>query len=537
MKILGIKGKWFPVSDLVGGVILADHRYGAEASVSFATDYYFDKSMYWGEMLSFKNNLKATCFINSDTSFWKSQVPDIEKTGKISHDIYFMTDKWVNPVTGVYEVIPDYYSATWTSAGAAIFANAVSGQPKPTTDGGGGAVTATRYPNHGQQMYDVSNGDFGYDTVNSTIGQSNISETMLLDEYIRIPMEINLGRKVPCISYRNGITNASKILIGKYLGGRNSAGRLSGSALTSYGFRQSDGTKLGNFFYSDAQILANPDLGFVPNHHINRQNTIQYEACLTANGEGGDSYATAQTTFLAYLTSLINGNGTTIPNLFISGGWFQEFTHWHNMNQSTGWAGTKGDLRAKYEEYISTLSSLLQGHTVNRSGYGEIVSYHYQRDRVKRIDTYIRDNTVRFALRFDDIDTSMFISPLSIVVDFTGTVMEGKNFKRGKGCSSIRSLGNNVFVVDIDKSGEIEVDIVGEYNNLTPPVTSHSYTSNVLTITADKPVRCVVYGLDTDSWIELHRDNNLSTEKSITIQNAVAVGIVDEYGESKLITI
>lgn len=37
----------------------------------------------------------------------------------------------------------------------------------------------------------------------------------------------------------------------------NSTGRLSGGSLTSYGFRQSDGTKLGEFFYSDAHNYLN----------------------------------------------------------------------------------------------------------------------------------------------------------------------------------------------------------------------------------------------------------------------------------------
>lgn len=540
-KILGIPGKWLPTSNLIAGVILADHRYGAEASLSISNDTYSSyQAVLWAEMLAFKNNLKLTTFINSDPAYFNPNIKRIEDSGKMWHDLYFMTDKWVNPITGNYEVIPDYYSTTWTNAGASVFANAVSGQPKPTgQDGSGTNIIASRYPSHGQQMYDISGGEFGYNFPTNTTGASNLSELRNMDNFQRAGLEELLKRKVSTYSYRNGITTQKWLLKDRFLGARNSSGRLSGPALTSYGFKQSDGSKLGEFFYTDAQILVNPDLGWTENHHLNRQNAIQYESSLASGGAGTDNYQTAHNNFKTYLTSLING-GSGIKNLFTSCGWFQEFTHFGNMYQGTGWQGAKGDIRALYADYLATVESLLSGHFVNRSGYGEIVEYHTLRDSVKRIDLYQLSSTkIRIAVRADRRN-ELINTPVTVILDLSGTSFAGKNFKPIGGCKGIRKISSNVFAVDVLYSGIIEVDTVGVYHDFQKPTVTASIVGDNVEWSSDKPVGVVLYSVDSNGFVsELFRSSESLLSGKIPKGSATVLklGAVNKTGESVLVDV
>lgn len=540
-RILPISGKWIPASNIVAGVLLADHRFGAEASVSVCNDAYQDQSMFWGEMLFFKNNLKATTFINADEAIWKTKVVDFENTGKIRHSLYLMTDKWVNPITGAYEVIPDYYSDTWTALGASIFSGAVSGAAKPTgLDGNGLAITKNRYPNHGQQLYDISEGNYGFDVTNNIVGASNLSEFNLMLNTTRNPVETAIGRKLVALSYRNGITNSWTVVKNNFLGGRNSGGRLSGPSITSYGFKQSNKSiKLGEFFYSDSQIAANTNLGWTYNHHLNRQSTVQYEASLTAGGAGSDNYLTAHNNFKAYLTTLLNGNGSTIKNLFTSSGWFQEFTHWANMKNGTGWVGTKGDIRALYEDYLSHLSSLLDGHFVFKGGYDEIVGYHSNRDSVLRVDLYSISGGLKINLRRNKSDVdSLLVIPITIIIDFSGTSFANKNFKPSKNCEGIRKISTNVFAIDLVDNCEILEDSTGIYYDFTKPTATAVLSGNNLTITSNILTKTVVYSVDGNGIVtEVSRDNELKNERILTLSTTtnLKIGIVSSVGESILI--
>jgi len=540
MKVLNIPGNWFPASNLVAGTILADHRFGAESSISISNDTYSSyAAILWAEMLAFKHNIKLTTFINSDPVYFNPNVARIEATGKMWHDLYFMTDHWVNPITGNYELIPDYTSATWSSAGAAVFANAVAGQPKPTgLDGSGTAISAIKYPSHGQQMWDISGGAFGYNFPNNTTGVSNLSELRNMDLYQRNGLELLLGRKVSTYAYRNGISTQRWLLKDRYLGGRNSAGRLSGPALTSCGFKQTNrSTKLGEFFYTDAQIAANPDLGWTANHHMVRQSTVQYESYLTG-GAGSDNYQTAHNNFKAYLTTLFNGNGSTIKSLFTSSGWFQEFTHFANMFQGNGWAGTKGDIRNLYADYIAKVDELCVGHFVNKSGYGEIVEYHTLRDSIKRIDVYkISDTVIRIATRSDK-RSDLINTPVTVVIDLTGTSFENKNFKPALGCKGIRKVSDNLYAVDILFSGLIEVNEEGLYHDFNKPLVSALIEGEKVNWTSNVPVKVVLYSVDSNGFVtEVSRVNNLEVSGSITKGSGTIykLGAVNFTGTSTLI--
>lgn len=543
MKILGTKGKWIPASNILSGVLVCNHRFGAEASVSVSTDYYTANSMWWAEMLMFKNNIKGTCYINSDSAYYNSAVPRIESTGKIGHDLYFITDKWVNPITGVYETIPDYYSTTWTSAGVAVFSNAVLGQAKPTgNDGNGEYIYQTRYPSHGQNMFDVSGGAYGYNFATNTKGTSQLSELLLLDAYQRTPLESAIGKKITSYSYRNGIESFKWLVRDSYLGGRNSGSRPSGASLTSYGISKSDNTtRLGDYFYNDSQIATNPDLGFVQNNHLQRMSTTQFEGLIGVSGD----YPTVQINVLNYVTQLFNGDvATGIKNLFASGGWFSDFTHWHNLTGSDlGGSGIGGDRRIYYEQFLAKINELIGSHFVYKGSYGEIVNYHYTRDAVKRVDLYANGSVgIDIALRKEkpylNANIDLCTSPVSLLLDFTGTPYENMNFKTGNGIVAIKKISANVFMVDVDNFGTILFDEVGVYTNFNKPTATAILTNGSVIVNSNYPVNAVVYSVGANNIVtEVARDTELSTSKTIAVNTSVAlkVGLSTKAGESVLI--
>ncbi|MFW1778913.1 hypothetical protein ACG9XQ_17645, partial [Acinetobacter baumannii] len=119
---------------------------------------------------------------------------------------------WINPRTGVQETIPDYNSKAWTSLGQQYFPNVVIGETK-----------ADKYPNHGQQLFDKSNGEFGYDMVNQVMGASNLSETYLHTEQQLNHIKAISGIDFTSGSFTNGAQGGWNVLIPKLFGMRNSA--------------------------------------------------------------------------------------------------------------------------------------------------------------------------------------------------------------------------------------------------------------------------------------------------------------------------
>ncbi len=118
---------------------------------------------------------------------------------------------WVNPRTGVQETIPDHTSSTWTSLGKQYYPDVVVGASKNV-----------RYPNHGQQLFDESNGEFGYDMVNQVMGASNLSETLLhTQKQLYHIMEIS-GLRISSGSYTNGAQGGWNVVIPQKVGMRNS---------------------------------------------------------------------------------------------------------------------------------------------------------------------------------------------------------------------------------------------------------------------------------------------------------------------------
>ena len=198
---------------------------GHIAIVSQNTDRLIDGKYALAEMAAFKHNIQHTSFLHAfgdinagENTNYGATLKAVHGSGRISFGLYWRSDMWVNPQTGVQGQIPDYYSSTWTAAGAAVFANAVVGVSKNN-----------RSPNHGQQLYDISNGAYGYDMIYGRMGASNLSET-----YQHTDMQLNhikeiSGLNITSGSYTNGAQGGWNVLIPKMFGMRNSVHTASGN--------------------------------------------------------------------------------------------------------------------------------------------------------------------------------------------------------------------------------------------------------------------------------------------------------------------
>ena len=115
-----MKIKFFPKFQNIP-IRICDHRFDGVITVSHQTDARYLSSIYAAEMMGFDNNFCLGAFVSNITGPQNDGIADAELTGLMRHDIYYPTEYWLNPNTGVIQVIPDWSATTWTAAGAAAF--------------------------------------------------------------------------------------------------------------------------------------------------------------------------------------------------------------------------------------------------------------------------------------------------------------------------------------------------------------------------------------------------------------------------------
>ncbi|GAK96834.1 hypothetical protein JCM19294_1143 [Nonlabens tegetincola] len=124
-----MKVKFFPRSENIPCEV-CNHRNGAVMTFSSQTDARYQSSIYAGELYAFKNNIRIGAFVtNLLSGQYNNDLAITEQTGVYRHDVYFATDTWKNPNTGVIERIPDHFDTVWSSAGEEFF-NVTAGDPK-----------------------------------------------------------------------------------------------------------------------------------------------------------------------------------------------------------------------------------------------------------------------------------------------------------------------------------------------------------------------------------------------------------------------
>ncbi|MDF2419138.1 hypothetical protein GWP85_16735 [Acinetobacter beijerinckii] len=392
---------------------------GHIAIVCHNTDRLIDRHYALAELYAFKYNVQCTSFLhafgestattlNGETFFentnYGETIKAVHNTGRISFGLYWRSDMWFNPKTNIQQAIPDYNATKWSATGAATFKNAVEGASKQA-----------RYPNHGQQMYDISGGDFGYDMNNHVMGISNLSETFLhTDQQLNHIKEIS-GLEITSGSYTNGAQGGWNVLIPKMFGMRNSVHSVNSD---------------GNIKYFG----------------LNRQELMtQGSTCRAWDAVNAGQFSDQ--------LSALNYSASEIDRAINAGGLYSEFMHWHSLYRAND--------TAFFEPFMQMINNAINGRDVWRAGNNEVNEYYLLANSIDKIGSYIDKNKAFIFIRFKDlfiasntngisnaIDPTKISTPISIELDLSGTSLAGKIIKSTQ-AQTVRDLGSNKWIVNV----------------------------------------------------------------------------------------
>lgn len=462
-------------------VSFTPHRYGFDVSFDSNTDFYFGDKFHGMEAAHFATNLGGTLFSEATLGSSVSLVAD---GGRMGVEAYLYTDRWKN-----YQSIPDYQPTVWTAAGAAEFSTAATGSSK-----------ATRYPDHGQEMYTASAGDYGYN--GSVFGTSNGSEARdLIDHQV-----VNTYGNPTSFSLSNGAEDIVPMVVegNMALSIRNSSTSLTTSSLISD--------------YTLASLQ-------------NRGSTIRF-----ANYNlGGSIWGSRDTPITA---QNLNDVESAFASVVSSGGFFSNFSHFH-------WIYDFEDQTEDYKDMLQRVRDYADANSVDvySGGYGGISEHQALVEKCSVIGYRSGGNvfisvTPQSAIPY----LEYFATPVTVkYTDKDGWAGAGCN-----GCSGIRKDGIDYYVdVPANTSVELFDDPAAIYYDFTSPTLSSSSTSGgVLSITSNQPVKASVFYVSTGQSVygttfEPIRSTSLSTSHSIDISAIPAgtdiyVGLINETGASSL---
>lgn len=515
-----MKIKYWPKTNSIP-IEVCSHRYGADMTFSVSTDTRVLTSLYAAQLYGFRQNVRMGTFCSSIISNSNVGIEDESKTGLLRHDLYFPTDYWLNPTTNVIEIIPDYYSTTWTSVGVSAFPEtAILGNTK-----------STRYPNHGQQMYAVTLGRLGYDINNSVSGSSNLSELYGICNHEKNFYFPLINRNISTGSFRNGQSGSAIPNISKYLGIRNSppspAG-IVGDTNSFYGF-SSNGDRLG------LPLTAN----------MTRQNWSSFPNTY----RWWDSWNTSG-------NSKIDATNYMISQLEIAKdneGWYRDFMHWHNAKDN----GTITSIEELFSIFRTNLTDIFAWSC----SYGEAVEYMYLRSITDRVAAYEKDNKIIVIADIEDSFKNTYTNgilnnlnldqlniPISVKIDLTGTYLENKIVKAAFG--KIRDLGSNIYILEIPFKnreniyGNVLLEGENGIFNENIPTGIVNTSGSTLSIECSIPCKAVLFsvatgGNDYDSTIVGYSNSEfkITHNFSITSGKDYRIGIISEFMQTNLIDV
>jgi len=491
LKGLNVKGlALFPTTEKV--VLPCRHKYGAVATWSHCTDTY--KPILTGhgidaEINAFKYNLALTCFVSpySDASY-PTQIGDAFNTGRIRFGTYFVNWRWENPVTHAIENIPNFFDTIWGQL--ACDADLI-------TQAQVGTIKAGNYPSLGNPMYTLTGGKYGYDETNLVLGTSyDVVTPIILGQYEWL--NTLLGYYPSCGSYSYGLKPLINLLKAYYLAIRNSG--------YYYGYEDS--------FTRDV-AMYNPT--------TTRAHDMMVDLAKTR--------AEAQALCQGYLQTAIT-----------NGGWYRDFAHWHN------------DIDTELAEYYAGQRATIGANDVANLDFGTAYEHYFLRDMVRRISLYTHGSEMVLVVDVKDANSlplKDIETPLSVDLDLTGTILEGKEIK-GVNDKGIRKLAPNHFIVEVPYAKADGFQAVTLQETLTPDYLDFALPSisgvtketNTVTVMTNKLTNVVLFSVARGGQLYtatiLKRDSVLSLIHAIDVTGIdfstldVYIGVITKEKQSIL---
>lgn len=222
------------------------------------------------------------------------------------------------------------------------------------------------------------------------------------------------------------------------------------------------------------------------------------------------------------MESALTTSETMLNKAILENGWFNDFSHWH-------WAEFYGD-KDQLEQFFNQQNTILDGVNYVSLGSGEAVEYMWLRKQFKRGGIYqdgsdlvlicdVRDDA---NLPYSTIDTT-----LSIEIDLTGTILEGKEISS---TADIIKVSTDKFIVQVPYSKRdgfravrLTYTLEPRYLDLTLPIVNSATTSgDILKVTTDKPTNIVIFSIPTGG--ELYQAEIISRSNTLESQHEVVVG-------------
>lgn len=134
-----------------------------------------------------------------------------------------------------------------------------------------------------------------------------------------------------------------------------------------------------------------------------------------------------------------------IDETILNGGWYNNFTHWHNYYSDGN------------QQWAETYLNLLQSKNVNGqiyfAGYGEALAYLVFRQIITRAVMYspVQKRLTQLIIRLEtqnalNVNTELLQVPISVKFSLVGTPLAGMNIQSNR---PLYSLGNDDYLVEI----------------------------------------------------------------------------------------
>lgn len=507
-------------------VAVTDHRYDAVATVSLNTDTRVATSIWYGELLGFKNNIRLGVYV--EQSGYTTNEGAQDATGLVMNDYYMRAQSWRNPVTAAYEGIPDWSAVAWTPAGVAVF---------PVTLG---AAKTSSYPSQGQQLYDVSGGAYGYDFVSGHAGTNNMAELTDFLAFNKGTAEGRVGRKLTAAAWSLGRKEAQSVVMQYFL-----AGRGTGPGLGAYNAPYNYTTAVNGRSYYGPSKDGHGNLGWPQTQSFTRQYWAYYPSTTRWQDMQYDTtYSLSQAN-----TYTLNQLDTAIAYR----GWFNDFGHWHTLRSRS--------IFDKYDTLLQNIRTRIGSNFVWTCRPGEAIEYMYARTTCSAISASQAGGTVTVTATYTDpfagtdtaglsfaINTDLLQTPITARIDLTGTSLAGGIIQSSYG--KVISRGGNIWIVEIPFDTATNVftpvaltaasDSSDVLNTSVPIISSINVVGHTLTVVTNIPTKAALFsvatgGADID-YVNAARSNTLTTSHvfTLTTGNDYRVGVISEFKQAKL---
>lgn len=464
-----------------------NHAMGAVASFSENTDTTNIEVRHKIIAILNKYNLGASIYQSVVNPLQNSdliEVPDykaMEEYGRCTLSLYHRTQYMNDPTqpNGVIRHIPDFAKTAYTEYGARKFENANDGDLKDI-----------RTPNHGQEMYDITNGRLGWDSLQGW-GESNGREFKELIKYEKRWLEqFKGGKPVIAGSYSLGRDITPDIRLPYLIVCRNS----DSNGNTNYGVSKIDGANLG----TGNNDLSHLGLCALPSTARNAAISNNYST-ITANAQDA-----------------LDNNG-----------WYQQFTHWQDISNL-----------ANADGYFNAIATVIGSNFVFSSDMGSVAAYKLLRD------SFVSGNALEDDGGFIDLEIELDIAdtinpmyllqPLSFQIDTSGTVLTGLDITSNDSVRIFKESAN-VFTIDIDfrnyptgRTIRLTDTLTPNYTSKAKPVISNIVESGgVITFDTDIPTKSSLFyttrgGNYYDSAL-VARDTELKTSHSFDLNDSAVL--------------